>query len=77
MQDDKDAFTRCLAEKMLTFAIGRGLERYDRPVVNGIAHRVADQQYKFSTLVMEIVNSAPFEMRHAEAPAKQIAGGLK
>ena len=77
LQDDKDAFTRCLAEKMLTFAIGRGLERYDRPVVNGIAHRVADQQYKFSTLVMEIVNSAPFEMRHAEAPAKQIAGGLK
>ncbi|MGA3205101.1 MAG: DUF1592 domain-containing protein, partial [Bryobacteraceae bacterium] len=74
LQDDKDAFTRCLVEKMLTFAIGRGLERYDRPVVNQIAHNVAANQYKFSTLVMEIVNSAPFQMRHAEAAAaKQIA----
>jgi hypothetical protein len=81
LQDDKDAFARCLVEKMLTFSIGRGLERYDRPVVNGIAHRLADRQYKFSALVMEIVNSAPFQMRHAEPitqiAAKQMAGGLK
>ena len=77
LQDDKDAFTRCLAEKMLTFAIGRGLERYDRPVVNAIARKVADDQYRFSTLVMEIVNSAPFQMRRGEAPLKQIAGGVK
>jgi hypothetical protein len=75
LQDDKDAFTRCLVEKMLTFAIGRGLERYDRPVVNAISHRVAENAYKFSTLVMEIVNSAPFEMRHAEQT--KIAGGVK
>jgi hypothetical protein len=77
LQDDKDAFARCLTEKMLTFAIGRGLERYDRPVVNSIAHKLADNQYKFSTLVMEVVNSAPFEMRHGEAAPKQIAGGVK
>jgi hypothetical protein len=75
LQDDKDAFARCLVEKMLTFAIGRGLERYDRPVVNAISHRVAENEYKFSTLVMEIVNSAPFEMRHAEQT--KIAGGVK
>jgi hypothetical protein len=75
LQDDKDAFTRCLVEKMLTFAIGRGLERYDRPVVNAISHRVAENAYKFSTLVMEIVNSAPFEMRHAEQT--KLAGGVK
>jgi hypothetical protein len=77
LQDDKDAFTRCLVEKMLTFAIGRGLERYDRPVVNGIAHKVEDNQYKFSTLVMEIVSSAPFQMRRGEGAQKQIAGGVK
>jgi len=78
LQDDKDAFTRCLVEKMLTFALGRGLERYDRPVVSAIARKVADNQYKFSKLVMEIVASAPFEMRHAEA-VKQVAstGGLR
>jgi hypothetical protein len=73
LQDDKDAFTRCLVEKMLTFAIGRGLERYDRPVVSVIAHRVADRQYKFSALVTEIVASAPFRMRHAEAATTKIA----
>ena len=77
LEADKDGFTRCLVEKMLTFAIGRGLERYDRPVVSAIARKVADNQYKFSTLVMEIVNSAPFEMRRGEAPVKQIAGGVK
>jgi Protein of unknown function (DUF1592)/Protein of unknown function (DUF1588)/Protein of unknown function (DUF1587)/Protein of unknown function (DUF1585)/Protein of unknown function (DUF1595)/Planctomycete cytochrome C len=75
LQDDKDAFARCLVEKMLTFAIGRGLERYDRPVVNTMARRLAEKQYKFSALVMEIVNSAPFQMRHAEAV--KMAGGLK
>lgn len=72
LEDDKDQFTRCLVEKMLTFALGRGLERYDRPVVSAIARKVADNQYKFSTLVMEIVASAPFQMRRAEA-ARQIA----
>jgi hypothetical protein len=74
LQDDKDAFTRCLVEKMLTFAIGRGLERYDRPVVSAIARRVEDNQYRFSTLVMEIVNSPPFQMRRGEV---QIAGGVR
>ena len=53
---------------MLTFAIGRGLERYDRPVVNTIAHKLADNQYKFSTLIMGIVNSAAFQMAKAEQP---------
>ena len=78
LQDDKDAFTRCVVEKMLTFALGRGLERYDRPVVSAIARDLADHQYKFSALVMEIVTSAPFEMRHAEA-VKQVAstGGVQ
>jgi cytochrome c551/c552 len=76
LQDDKEAFTRCLVEKMMTFALGRGLERYDRPVVSAIANKVAGDQYKFSTLVMAIVTSAPFEMRHAEAarPAAQSGG---
>jgi hypothetical protein len=74
LEQEKDAFTRCLVEKMLTFALGRGLERYDRQVVNSIARKVADNRYRFSRLVMEIVRSAPFEMRRGEKPVKQIAG---
>jgi Protein of unknown function (DUF1592)/Protein of unknown function (DUF1588)/Protein of unknown function (DUF1587)/Protein of unknown function (DUF1585)/Protein of unknown function (DUF1595)/Cytochrome C oxidase, cbb3-type, subunit III len=77
LQADPDAFTRCAVEKMLTFALGRGLERYDRPVVNSIAHKVEANQYKFSALVMEIVTSAPFQMRHAEAVNTASSGVAK
>jgi hypothetical protein len=58
-----DAFTRNLTEKLLTFALGRGLESDDEPVVAQIASRVAANEHKFSTLVVEIVNSKPFQMR--------------
>lgn len=55
------AFTRCLTEKMLTYALGRGLEDYDTATVDGIVKRVAAHGYRFSSLVMEIVKSFPFE----------------
>ena len=48
---------------MLTYALGRGLESYDRPVVDQIVRRLKDNDYKFSTLVVEIANSMPFRMR--------------
>jgi hypothetical protein len=60
---DKDDFTRGLTEKMLTYALGRGMERYDRRTVREIASRVAEHDYRFSNLVLEIVNSLPFQMR--------------
>jgi hypothetical protein len=68
LKADRDEFARCLAEKMLTYALGRGLERYDRPSVNLICSRLAASDYRFSRLVLEIVESLPFEMRHGEAP---------
>jgi hypothetical protein len=61
-----DLFVRNLTEKMLTYALGRGLEAYDRPVVNGIMQRLAADDYKFPTLVMEVIQSEPFRMRKAE-----------
>ncbi len=63
LRADRDAFTRCVAEKLLTYALGRGLERYDQPTVKAIAARVAKQDYRFSSLVLEIVNSMPFQQR--------------
>ena len=48
---------------MLTYALGRGLERYDQPTVDKIVAEVQEQDYKFSALVMEVVQSAPFQMR--------------
>jgi hypothetical protein len=67
---DKDAFTRTLGGKMLTFALGRGLERSDRPAVQLIARNVAANGYRFTSLVSEIVKSAPFQMRKGEGGNK-------
>lgn len=63
LKGDPGAFTECLAEKMLTYALGRGLERSDRKAVRAIAERVAKEDYRFSALVLEIVRSAPFQMK--------------
>ncbi len=63
LSDDPATFTRCLTEKMMIYALGRGLEGYDRKTVKEIASRVAANQYRFSSLVNEIVNSLPFQQR--------------
>ena len=60
LRENRDEFARCLTEKMLTYALGRGQERADRPAVRQIVSRMAQDDYKFSTLVMGIVNSSEF-----------------
>ena len=52
-----------LAEKLLTYAIGRGLEASDRPALREIRRRVESDDYRFSALVSGIVDSVPFRMR--------------
>jgi len=66
LKGQSDAFTRNLTEKLLTFALGRGLERYDETVVNDIGRTVAANDYRFSKMVLEIVNSKPFQMRSGD-----------
>ncbi len=56
-------FTRCLTEKMLTYALGRGLEDYDRCAVDQILKSLESSRYRFSALVLGIVNSDPFQKR--------------
>jgi hypothetical protein len=58
-----DAFVRTLSEKLLIYALGRGLQTYDQPVVRGIVRNAAAQDYRFSSLVLGIVRSVPFQMR--------------
>jgi len=62
----RNDFVRCLTEKILTYALGRGLEYYDRPAVDRIMKNLARQDYRFSVLVLEVVKSAPFELRRGE-----------
>jgi len=59
----REPFVRTLTEKLLTYGLGRGLEHYDMPVVRVIARGAAAQSYRFSSLVMGIVTSTPFQMR--------------
>ncbi len=65
LKNDRDAFVRGMTDKLLTYALGRGLERYDRSLVVSIAQKLPAQNYRFSQLVLEIVNSYPFQMRRS------------
>lgn len=67
LKAEKDAFAQCLTEKMLTYALGRGLERTDRTFVRQIVRAVAADGYRIERLIGEIVNSAPFRMRRGES----------
>jgi hypothetical protein len=58
-----DAFVTVVTEKMLTYALGRGLEPDDMPVVRRIVKKAAQNDYRLSSVVMGIVESAPFQMR--------------
>jgi Protein of unknown function (DUF1588)/Protein of unknown function (DUF1585) len=60
-----DQFVDTMTEKLLTYALGRGLEHYDMPVVRSIAHGSARSNYRFSTLITGIVRSTPFQMKKA------------
>ena len=64
-------FTKCLTGKLLTFAIGRGLEDTDQCVVDQIAQTVAADRHRFSRLVLEIVRSDPFQKRKSRGDAQE------
>ena len=61
-----DKFRRCLAEKLLTFALGRGLEYYDKCVLDDLVAKLKGGSDKFSALVLAIVQSEPFQQRNAK-----------
>ena len=66
--DRRREFVEALAEKLLTYAIGRGLEARDRPAVREIRRRVESDGYRFSALVSAVVDSVPFGMRRIPEP---------
>ncbi len=71
-------FYHCLAEKLLTYALGRGLQYYDTETLDQIVHRLEASDGKFSSLLTGIIESAPFQKRRnpsapADAPAPAAA----
>ena len=66
LKEEVPQFARCITEKMLTYSLGRGLERFDRRTIEDINQKLAAAGYPFQNLVLEIVNSLPFQMRRGE-----------
>ena len=62
-----NVFVGTLTEKLMTYALGRGLEYYDMPAVRAVTHEAAANNYRFSSLILGIVKSTPFEMRRSQA----------
>lgn len=80
LASDLQEFGHALTEKMLTYALGRGLERFDRKTVNELTKKLAASEWRFQTLIYEIAHSLPFQSRRAEytkkpagTPTKEIA----
>jgi hypothetical protein len=58
-----DVFVGTFTEKLLTYALGRGLEQYDMPVVRAIVRDAGRRDYRVSSIVLGIARSVPFQMR--------------
>ena len=61
----KDQFIQTLTERLLTYALGRGVEPSDMPAVRKIIRNAASNDYRWSSLIIGVVNSVPFQMRRA------------
>jgi hypothetical protein len=67
-----EAFVTVLTERMLTYALGRGVEPSDMPVVRNIVKKAAQNNYRFASIIMGIVESAPFQMRTKLEPGENV-----
>ena len=61
------SFVRTVTEKLLTYAIGRSLEAYDQPIVRNIVDTAEIDGYRWSSILLGIIESAPFQMRRSES----------
>ena len=64
---EHEQFVHTVAEKLTTYALGRGVQYYDMPAVRQIIREAAPHDYTWSSLVLGIVRSTPFQMRRAES----------
>ena len=63
LRENLDAFARGVTEKMMTYALGRGIEGFDRPAVRALVQQAAKQDYRMQAVITGIVHSAPFQQR--------------
>jgi len=58
-----EMFVDTFAEKLFIYALGRGLDYYDMPAIRIVTHEAAKENYKFSSLILGVIKSVPFQMR--------------
>ena len=63
----RDQFVSTVIERLLTYALGRGLQYYDAPAVRQIRQAAASSDHRWSSIILGIVESTPFQMRRAES----------
>ena len=61
--NDPEPLVRTVTEKLLAYALGRGIEHYDYPTIRKIARDAAGDGHRWSAIVLGIVNSPPFQLR--------------
>ena len=62
----RDEFVATVTEKLLTYALGRGVEYYDRPAIRTIVRSAAENDYRWSSLIVGVARSLPFQMRRSD-----------
>jgi hypothetical protein len=74
LKENMPQFARSVAEKLLTYALGRGVEAFDTATVRHLVRQAADDEYRLLALIDGIVQSAPFQQRRGEAQVRPAQG---
>ena len=75
--NNREDFVRTLSGKLLAYAVGRGVEHYDQPAIRKISRDAALNEYRWSSVVLGIVNSVPFSMAMPLDDAQDSSGARR
>ena len=73
LKGKRNQYVRCLTEKLLTYALGRGLAYNDKCAVDQISQKLAKEHFRFTALVLGVVHSTPFQMTRGQDPTPTLA----
>ncbi len=71
-----DVFLNVFTQKLMTYALGRGVEYYDMPTIRAILRESSKNDYKFSSILMGVIKSAPFQMKVKRTPGNVVAANV-
>jgi hypothetical protein len=71
-----DVFLSVFTQKLMTYALGRGVEYYDMPTIRAILRESSKDDYKFSSILMGVIKSPPFQMKLKKAAGNVVAGNV-